>query len=95
MFKHYLIIAWRNIIHHRFYSIILVIGLALGIATSVLLGIYTLHELSYDAFHEKKDRTGWEQDRVAGEVPVGRPVPDEELHRPIISHVQYRRRSLR
>lgn len=57
MFKHYFIIAWRNIVHHKFYSLILVIGLALGIATSVLLGMYTLHELSYDSFHEKKDRT--------------------------------------
>lgn len=56
MLKHYFIISWRNIIRNKFYSIILVLGLAIGIAASLLLGMYTWHELSYDNFHEKKDR---------------------------------------
>lgn len=56
MLKHYFIISWRNIIRNKFYSSILVLGLAIGIAASLLLGMYTWHELTYDNFHEKKDR---------------------------------------
>jgi putative ABC transport system permease protein len=35
---------------------ILVGGLAIGIASSLLLGMFTWNELTYDNFHEKKDR---------------------------------------
>lgn len=56
MLKHYLVIACRTILRNKFYSLILTSGLALGIASFVMLGMYTWHELSYDEFHEKKDR---------------------------------------
>ena len=56
MFKHFLLISWRNILHNKFYTILLVAGLAVGIASSLLVGLYTWHELTYDNFHEKKDR---------------------------------------
>lgn len=56
MLKHYILIYWRNILRNKFYSVILVTGLAIGIASSLLLGIYTWNELTYDNFHQKKDR---------------------------------------
>lgn len=56
MLKHYFLIYWRNILRNKFYTIILVTGLAIGIASSLLLGIFTWNELTYDDFHEKKDR---------------------------------------
>ena len=56
MLKHYILISWRNILRNKFYSIILTLGLATGIAASLLLGMYTWHELTYDDFHEKKNR---------------------------------------
>jgi putative ABC transport system permease protein len=56
MLKHYIIIAWRSIVRNKFYSLILTSGLALGIASSLLLGMYTWHELTYDTFHEHKER---------------------------------------
>lgn len=56
MLTHYLSVSWRNILRHKFYSIILVVGLAIGIASSLLLGMYTWSELTYDDFHDKKDR---------------------------------------
>src|SRR5688572_20182626 len=56
MFRHYLLVSWRNILRNKFYTIILVAGLAVGIASSLLLGIYTWNELTYDSFHEKKER---------------------------------------
>lgn len=56
MLKHYLTISTRNIFRNKFYSVILVFGLAVGIASTLLLGMYVLNELSYDDFHTKKDR---------------------------------------
>jgi putative ABC transport system permease protein len=56
MLKHFLAIACRAILRRKFYSLILTLGLALGIASFVMLGMYTWHELSYDNFHQKKER---------------------------------------
>ena len=56
MLRHYLVISWRNILRNKFYTIILVLGLSIGIASALLLGMYTWHELTYDNFHVKKDR---------------------------------------
>lgn len=56
MLRHFLIISWRNILRNKFYTVILVLGLSIGIASALLLGMYTWHELTYDNFHEKKDR---------------------------------------
>jgi putative ABC transport system permease protein len=56
MFKNYLKIAWRNLLKHRTFSIINVIGLSLSVAFCLLVFFYIRHEQSYDAFHAKKDR---------------------------------------
>jgi len=52
MIKSYLTIAIRNIKRRVAYSIINITGLAVGLACCMLIGIYVLHELSYDRFHE-------------------------------------------
>jgi putative ABC transport system permease protein len=36
--------------------VINIIGLAIGIACSVMISVYVIHEISYDHFNEKKDR---------------------------------------
>lgn len=56
MLRHFLLVSIRNILRHKFYTIILVVGLSVGSASALLLGMYTWHELTYDDFHEKKDR---------------------------------------
>ena len=56
MFSNYLLIAYRNLIRHKVYSSINIIGLAIGIAFSILAFLYVRHEWSFDAFHEKADR---------------------------------------
>ncbi|MCP4728164.1 MAG: FtsX-like permease family protein [bacterium] len=57
MFKNYLKIALRNLARYKGYSLINITGLAVGIACSVLVILYVFHELSYDNYHEKADRT--------------------------------------
>jgi putative ABC transport system permease protein len=56
MLRNYLKIAWRNLQRHKMDATINVVGLALGIACCVLLGLYVRSEWTYDQFHEKADR---------------------------------------
>jgi putative ABC transport system permease protein len=56
MFVNFFKTAIRNIFRHKSYVIINVIGLAVGIAFSLLILIFIRHELGYDTFNEKYDR---------------------------------------
>jgi putative ABC transport system permease protein len=56
MLKNYVLIAWRSLKKNGFYTIINVFGLALGLLSCLLIGVYVLHELSYDRFHARADR---------------------------------------
>ncbi len=51
MFKNYLKIALRSILRHKAYSIINISGLAIGMASSVLILLWVRSELSYDRWH--------------------------------------------
>jgi putative ABC transport system permease protein len=56
MFSNYFKIAVRTLLKQKTYSFINVSGLALGIATCLIIFLYLRAELSYDQFHEHKDR---------------------------------------
>jgi putative ABC transport system permease protein len=56
MIKNYFKIALRNILKHKGTSLINIVGLAIGIACSILILLFVTHELGYDKFHEKADR---------------------------------------
>lgn len=44
MLRNYLIIAWRNLLRRRFYSLLNITGLAVGITFALLIGAYTWSE---------------------------------------------------
>jgi ABC-type antimicrobial peptide transport system permease subunit len=52
MFKTYFKLAYRNIIKDKAYSIINISGLAIGLASSILILLWVQNELSYDKFHK-------------------------------------------
>ena len=56
MLRNYLKIAVRNLLRNRFFSIINIAGLAVGMASAILILLWIQNEVSYDQFHEKKDR---------------------------------------
>ncbi len=56
MFKNYIKTALRNISRQKGYVFINILGLAIGIASAMLIAIYIFSELSYDQHYEKKDR---------------------------------------
>lgn len=56
MFKNYFKTAWRFLSKHKAYSIINVLGLTLGIASSLVIFLVVKYELGYDKFNSKADR---------------------------------------
>jgi putative ABC transport system permease protein len=56
MFQNYFKTGIRNILRERYYSLIKIAGLALGLGTSLVLFLYVTHQLSYDSFHPDVDR---------------------------------------
>src|SRR5665213_3880332 len=52
MFKNYLKTAWRTLLRNRFYSIINIAGLALGLTVGILILLWVQDEYSYDSFHK-------------------------------------------
>ena len=56
MIKNLLLIALRNFKKDKWYSLINVLGLTLGITFSLFLIFYIKDELSFDRYNEKADR---------------------------------------
>ena len=56
MLKNYFKIAFRNIQKRKLHAVLNISGLALGIASFIIIALYILNELRYDQYHEKADR---------------------------------------
>lgn len=56
MLKGYITIALRHMIRQKGYSLINVLGLAIGMVCCILIFLYVQDELSYDRYHDKADR---------------------------------------
>jgi putative ABC transport system permease protein len=81
MIQNYLKIAWRNLLRHKSFSIINILGLSTGIAACFMIFLYVQHEQTYDRYNKKADHivrvttrlTGPETDlNIAGcPIPLG------------------------
>jgi len=56
MIKNLLLVALRNFKRDKWYSLLNILGLTIGITFSLFLIFYIQDELSYDRYHEKADR---------------------------------------
>ncbi|WP_127125718.1 ABC transporter permease [Pseudoflavitalea rhizosphaerae] len=56
MLKNYFIVAIRNLTRNKVFSVINIVGLALGLTCSLLIMLWVLDERSMDQFHVNKDR---------------------------------------
>jgi len=57
MLKNYFKIALRNLLKHKGFSFINILGLSVGLTCCLLIGLYINEEMSYDRFHENADET--------------------------------------
>ncbi|KPL06273.1 hypothetical protein AMJ86_09055 [bacterium SM23_57] len=67
MIRNYLKTAFRNLVKHKAYSAINIIGLAVGVTCCFLIVLYVITELGYERMHINRDRIY----RVATEFNYG------------------------
>lgn len=58
MLKNYFTTAWRNLKKGRLYSFINISGLSIGMAVTMIIGIWVWDELSFDKYFKNYDRIG-------------------------------------
>ena len=77
MFKNYLKVAFRNLWRNKGFSTINILGLAIGMASAMLILLWIQNEISYDQFHEKKDRIyeAWNRASFSGKLNCWNTTP--------------------
>src|SRR5450755_4344271 len=70
MLKNFFKIAFRNLWKNKGFSVINITGLAIGMASAMLLLLWIYDEVSYDRFQVKKDRIYdvWNRAEFSGEL---------------------------
>src|ERR1700676_260128 len=56
MLRNHLKLAFRNLYNRKGYTLLNILGLAIGIACCLLIFQYVAYEKSYDSFHEKANQ---------------------------------------
>ncbi|WP_020530766.1 ABC transporter permease [Flexithrix dorotheae] len=85
MIQNYLKIALRTLFKNKVFSVINILGLAIGMSSCLLILQYVNYELSYDSFHEKADRIyrirydNWQNGRKTFECAAAVPAVGPEL----------------
>lgn len=72
MIANYFKIAVRNILKHKFFSAINILGMTVGVTACLLILLYVKDELSYDRFHQHADRIY--------QVGLHGKIGDQDLH---------------
>ena len=54
MIKNFFKTAYRNLLRNKGFSTINITGLAIGMASAILILLWIQNEVSYDRFHDKK-----------------------------------------
>lgn len=70
MFHNYIKIAIRNLLRQKAFSFINILGLAIGMASAMIILLWVQHTVSYDDFHKNKDRIYevWNRVNMEGEL---------------------------
>ncbi len=56
MIRNYFKTAWRNLWNNKVFSFINIIGLAIGLSASFVIGIMVYYDFTFDKFHPDSDR---------------------------------------
>ncbi len=77
MFKNYLKIAWRNLKKNKGYSAINIGGLALGMAVTLIIGLWIQDELTHNSYFKNKDRIAqvFQSQTFNGQTGTGPAIP--------------------
>ncbi|MFC1477563.1 ABC transporter permease [candidate division KSB1 bacterium] len=87
MIRNYIIISLRNIRKYKAYSLINILGLAIGMTCCLLIMLYIFDELGFDSFHENSGRIyrvaetfQWDQAEITHYPCIGGGVAEDLLN---------------
>lgn len=77
MIRNFFKVAYRNLLRNKGFSAINITGLTVGMASAILILLWIQDELSYDEFHENKDRIYqvWNRVPFEGKIRCWNSVP--------------------
>ncbi|MBN3583164.1 ABC transporter permease [Algoriphagus aestuarii] len=77
MLKNYFKIAWRNLLKNKVYSFINIFGLSLGMAVTIMIGLWVNDELSHNNYFENKDKIAivFQSQTFNGNTGTGPAIP--------------------
>ena len=77
MIKNFFKVAFRNLAKNKGFSAINISGLAIGMASAMLILTWIQSEISYDQFHENKDRIyeAWNRAEFSGQLNCWNTTP--------------------
>jgi putative ABC transport system permease protein len=77
MIKSYIKTAWRNLVKNRIFSVINILGLALGMTSSLLILLWVNDERNIDGFHQHEDQlySIYERQYHDGQIDAGYYTP--------------------
>jgi len=77
MLKNYFKIAFRNLVKNKVYSFINISGLAIGMAATMLIGLWIYDELNYNSHFEDKDTIAivYQHETNNNETDTGPAIP--------------------
>ncbi|ARN79160.1 ABC transporter permease [Nonlabens spongiae] len=95
MLKNNFKIAWRNLIKSKIYSAINILGLALGMAVTIMIGLWINDEFTFNNAYTNKARIAqvWQSQTFNGQISTGQAIPlplefeVKEKHSDIFEHV--------
>ena len=78
MLANYLKIAWRNLLKNKAFSFLNISGLAIGMASAVLILLWVQNEVSYDRFHENRENIyeAWNRGQVSDKIECWNSTPN-------------------
>jgi hypothetical protein len=77
MIRNYFKIAWRNLLKNKVYSFINIFGLAIGMAVTIMIGLWIVDEISYDTYFSNYDSVAqiYQSQTFNGKVGTGQAIP--------------------
>src|SRR5689334_4138895 len=77
MLRNFFKVAFRNLARSKGFTFINIAGLAIGMSAAMLIMLWIQSEVSYDQFHEKRDRIyeAWNRATFSGKLQCWNTTP--------------------
>ncbi|HEY4060407.1 MAG TPA: ABC transporter permease [Puia sp.] len=93
MFKSYITTAWRNLVSNKTYSALNILGLAIGMAVALIIGLWVVYQYTYDRTLPGYQQAYVVRNRVVrnGDIQIipATPLPLADALKKEIPEVQY------